>query len=350
MKIEPIVSNKNTGLSHYWYPLSYSKTLKKTNKPLRFILLDVPIVLWRAHGTWRAHKDICPHRQAPLSSGQVINNTLVCPYHGWSFNSCGTLNQVPTLPLEKQLHSKPCLVPFPVYDDGFMVWICLQSQAQLLPPNMEHYRANKKKVLCIEKVFAHSIDDIIENFMDSPHTLFVHQGLIRDTQQLTPRIVEVTTNEHEVLVSHQPSREAISLFSRLINPNAKLVSHTDKFILPSHVQIDYYIGSEEPIFSAWVALRPMHAHETKLFITIALNFSWKNHLIAPITRLLAERILAQDRKILALQTANLAYEPIRNATSTYADCASNYIRKMRYYANEKYAFESMPKQMIQLNL
>lgn len=351
MKINHIISNLDTGLSHYWYPLGYSKTLlKKSHKPMRFVLLDVPIVLWRAHDTWMVHKDICPHRQSPLSSGRVINDTLVCPYHGWSFNTSGSLNQVPTLPADKQPRSKPCLIPFSVYDDGFMVWICLHQKAKLPPPNTNNYRASSKKTLCIEKVFANPIDDIIENFMDSPHTLFVHQGLIRNTDQLTPRLVEVTMNEHEVLVAHQPSQEEISLFSKLINPNGKLVSHTDKFTLPSHVQIDYYIGSEQPLFSAWVALCPINSHETKLFITITLDFAWKNHLLGPITRLLAERILAQDRKILALQSANLAYEPVRNATSTHGDCASNYIRKLRYHVDNGTSFEKVPKQVIQFNL
>ncbi len=317
---------------------------------MRFVLLDVPVVLWRANGTWMAHKDICPHRQAPLSSGHVVDNTLVCPYHGWSFNPCGTLNQIPTLPPETQPSKKPCLTSFSVHNDGFMVWVCLHPKARLELLNTDKYTASTSKTICIEKVFANPIDDIIENFMDSPHTLFVHQGLIRDTNQLTSRLVEVTMNEHEVLVTHQPSQEEISLVSKLINSDSQPVSHTDKFTLPSHVQIDYYFGSEQPSFSAWVALSPINDYETKLFITITLNFAWKNHLLAPLTRLLAERILAQDRKILALQSANIAYEPIRNAASTHGDCASNYIRRLRQHANRGTSFEKIPKQVIQFNL
>lgn len=346
-----MTSNINTGLSHYWYPLGYRKNLlKKAKKPMRFVLFDVPVVLWRSHNTWVAHKDICPHRQAALSAGTVENDRLVCPYHGWSFDSCGTLNEVPTLPLEKQPGQKPCLTSFLVYDDDFMVWICLHQEPKSAPPRTDYYRSNGKKTIGIEKVFANSLDDIIENFMDSPHTLFVHKGLIRGPQKLTPRLVEVTTEEDEVLVTHQPSHEAVSLLSRFINSEGQPVSHTDKFTLPSHIHIDYCFGSATPKFSAWVALCPVSAHETKLFVTITLNFGWKNYLLAPILRLLAERILAQDRKILALQMANLAYDSERNAISTHGDCASNYIRKMRHHANEGTQFEKIPKQVIPFNL
>ena len=40
--------------------------------------------------------DVCPHRGAPLSQGWVNKqDCVVCPYHGWAFDSEGVLKEVP---------------------------------------------------------------------------------------------------------------------------------------------------------------------------------------------------------------------------------------------------------------
>lgn len=331
-----ITGRMDSGLGHYWYPLGFSQVLRKNSaKPQRFVLLDTPIVLWRSQNEWRAHKDICPHRQAPLSSGLVVNDELVCPYHGWSFKPCGTLSAVPSLCDADQPKSKPGLIPFLVHDDNFMVWVCLQKTARLAPPKIIETTSNKSKTVLIEKKFNHHIEDIIENFMDSPHTLFVHSGLIRDSSQLMSRLVDVSMHENEVLVSHHPSKEDISLFSRLINPQGKMVSHTDTFILPAHVKINYYFETESPAFSAWVAMRPISENQTQLFFAITLNFNGMiNKIFTPVVRLMAERVLWQDRKILDLQRENLTYEKTRYSASSIGDCASNYVRRQRYDADQ----------------
>ncbi len=46
MKINPMLSTIDTGLSHYWYPLGYSRALlKKSAKPMHFEVLDMPVAL-----------------------------------------------------------------------------------------------------------------------------------------------------------------------------------------------------------------------------------------------------------------------------------------------------------------
>ncbi|KAK3244991.1 hypothetical protein CYMTET_45420 [Cymbomonas tetramitiformis] len=50
-------------------------------------------------GCWRAFRDLCPHRLAPLSEGRINEEgDLECPYHGWSFDGCGTCVSIPQLP------------------------------------------------------------------------------------------------------------------------------------------------------------------------------------------------------------------------------------------------------------
>eukprot|EP00850_Spirogloea_muscicola_P026381 SM007016S21277 [mRNA] locus=s7016:109:696:+ [translate_table: standard] len=51
----------------HWYPVSLVEDLDPA-VPTPFKLLGRDLVLWRdASGSWRAFRDLCPHRLAPLS-------------------------------------------------------------------------------------------------------------------------------------------------------------------------------------------------------------------------------------------------------------------------------------------
>ena len=47
---------------------------------------DLEIAVCNLDGTFFAIKDICTHEQAPLSDGELIGDTIVCPWHGACFS------------------------------------------------------------------------------------------------------------------------------------------------------------------------------------------------------------------------------------------------------------------------
>jgi 3-phenylpropionate/trans-cinnamate dioxygenase ferredoxin component len=47
---------------------------------------DLDLALFNLHGTFFAIKDVCTHDQAPLSEGELIGDTIVCPWHGACFS------------------------------------------------------------------------------------------------------------------------------------------------------------------------------------------------------------------------------------------------------------------------
>ena len=64
--------------------------------PQAFTLLGERLVLWRdGLGTYAAMEDRCCHRSAPLSKGWIDGNTLVCGYHGWSYDTAGACVRIP---------------------------------------------------------------------------------------------------------------------------------------------------------------------------------------------------------------------------------------------------------------
>ena len=85
--------------SDQWWPVAFTRDLDPT-RPKRFTLLEQDLVLWwDAPGeSWRAFKDVCPHRLVPLSEGRINESgQLECPYHGWSFDGRGICKAIPQM-------------------------------------------------------------------------------------------------------------------------------------------------------------------------------------------------------------------------------------------------------------
>ncbi len=80
-----------------WYPVHYLEDLDKA-RPTKFTLLEIDIVIWwdSNEQTWRAFRDQCPHRLAPLSEGRINEQGHIeCPYHGWGFEGNGNCKYIP---------------------------------------------------------------------------------------------------------------------------------------------------------------------------------------------------------------------------------------------------------------
>lgn len=75
-------------LQDAWYAAAFASDVGRT--PLRRILLDQPVVLYRTEdGAPAALYDLCPHRLAPLSMGRMVGDDLECGYHGLRFDRQG---------------------------------------------------------------------------------------------------------------------------------------------------------------------------------------------------------------------------------------------------------------------
>ena len=90
--------------------------------------LGEPQVIYRdAEGEATCLRDVCPHRSAPLSMGDVKDGGLRCFYHGWSFGAQGECVDVPTVQsegAEKQKALKNfCAKQYPMEERDGLLWL-----------------------------------------------------------------------------------------------------------------------------------------------------------------------------------------------------------------------------------
>ncbi|KAG2484744.1 hypothetical protein HYH03_016491 [Edaphochlamys debaryana] len=112
-----------------WWPVAPVE-LMDASRPHPFTLLGQDLVLWRdGSGQWRAFRDACPHRMAPLSEGRIEKDgQLLCAYHGWRFDGKGACTEIPTARTPDQLHratSSPrsCATAHPTLQRGGLLWV-----------------------------------------------------------------------------------------------------------------------------------------------------------------------------------------------------------------------------------
>lgn len=175
-----------------WHPIARSSDLKP-GTVLRSRLLDTDLVLWRGEDTGAiAWADRCPHRSIRLSGGSIVENTLVCPYHGLAFNAQGQCVKVPAHP-DYAPPKQACVRSYAVQEQYGVVFVSLgDPPATVVPfpqwsdPAYHTYLSGGHRCQC-------SGLRAIENFLDVAHLPFVHAGILGEPEQAVIEDYQVST-------------------------------------------------------------------------------------------------------------------------------------------------------------
>ncbi|HEX9290083.1 MAG TPA: aromatic ring-hydroxylating dioxygenase subunit alpha [Anaeromyxobacteraceae bacterium] len=287
-----------------WFIACPSRSLR--DRPLGTMLQGVPLVLFRGKGGRPAAlEDRCPHRNAPLTAGRVRGGTLECGYHGWRFGADGTCVAVPGLATPPSARATratayPCLEQ----DGHVWVWSTPGAEPRRAPFRFPHlddprYTSAYRALEVRATLFA-----ALENTLDVPHTAFLHGGLFRTSEKESE--IEVVVRRYadrcEAEFVGEPRPKGIA--GRLLAPGGGVVTHVDRFLLPSIAQVEYRIGDASHLVVT-SAMTPVDDFRTKLFVVATFRLPVPGWLVQPLFAPLATRIFKQDARILALQTENV---------------------------------------------
>lgn len=161
----------------HWYVIAMSEEV--TGEPLGRRVLDEPIVLYRlADGTPVALADECPHRRYPLSLGRLVGDTLVCNYHGFSFDCTGRCVAVPgqdTIPSRADVRSYPLVERGP----WLFVWMGdPQAPDHAALPDTPWLTSPDWTVLAGMQPLAARHALLVDNLLDLSHETYLHAGFI----------------------------------------------------------------------------------------------------------------------------------------------------------------------------
>ena len=286
-------------LTDAWYVLATSREL--SGKPLARMLYGMPLVLFRdRENRPAALQDRCAHRNAPLSLGRCEAGTIECPYHGWRFDEAGRAARIPSLCAPHP--ERPLVASFATREQAGLVWIYATPNVEPTHEPFPLADLGPGYASVTRMVEAHgTLHATVENALDVPHTAFLHRGLFRGAGK-THRIRAVVTRAGDRVQTEyigEPRPEG--LVGRLLSPSGGVVTHYDRFILPSVAEVEYRIGAENHILVSAFAT-PVEDTKTRLFAVIRFRTRLPVWLVKLVLEPLALRIFAQDARMLERQT------------------------------------------------
>lgn len=167
-------------LINNWYVAAWSHEVTRS-KPLQVRMLGCDFVLFRDdQGRAVCLSDVCCHRGAPLSGGEIRNCNVVCPYHGWEYNGQGQCVLIPSKGEGTAIPKRVRVDSYPTQEKYGWVWAFLgdlpESERPAIPDLFPEYddTAGWARVPYGFEAQANWMR-FEENSLDTAHTNFVHR-------------------------------------------------------------------------------------------------------------------------------------------------------------------------------
>ena len=301
-----MISLKDTDqdLINHWYIAALENEVG--NKPITRTIYDIPYVLFRDEKNQVVvFVDQCIHRGARLSEGSCDSGKLRCPYHGWRFDSSGHVCEVPSEgPDGTKKDWKLRSVPFVVQDGCVWIWPGEVSKMNTPLPDWRFPEINNPKFARYFMItdFQNEVTHLVQNFMDVPHTVYVHAKWFRNRKNLkVPIHLEVKNSR--VKVTYEQKSDSIGFMDRILNSEKKPMEHTDEYIFPNITRVDYRFGSHSFIINSQCT--PVSRYQTRVYTWIAYKIGILTHLVKPFMQYYTRKVIMQDVDIMLNHGMNL---------------------------------------------
>jgi vanillate O-demethylase monooxygenase subunit len=297
-------------LFDHWYVAEFGSAITRT--PIRRVILEQPIALYRKEdGGVVGLYDRCPHRTYPLSRGEVVGDTLVCGYHGFTFDPSGTCVYVPG---QTQIPRAACVRSYPVVESGPFVWIWMGAPEKADPSRIPDHRwtadpawatfTNMATVKCRYGM-------LIDNLLDLSHETYIHKATI-GTPDVAETPIATSVDGMTVKVSRRMhGADCPPFYQKATGITGKIDRWQDiEFHVPSFYVLHVRIapaGDPGPGFNVKImyGLTPETKHSTHDFWALSRDFAQNEQWVGDTMTQIQDKIVAED--VVALEALEADY-------------------------------------------
>lgn len=316
-------------INHWYIAALESEVPDRT--PISRTIYDKPYVLFRdEEKKIKVFLDQCIHRGAPLSKGMCEKNGIRCSYHGWRFNGDGSLAEIPSEgPTEVKINRPWKLQDVPAHQKDGCVWIWVGDRDKVTSaPSWDFPMAQNprwQKYFMITD-FENEVTHLVQNFMDVPHTVYVHDKWFRKKRSIKVS-VDVAVKEGRVKVTYNQPEDSIGFMGSILNPKNEPMIHTDEFIFPNITRVDYTFGNRGFIINSQCT--PVTRFKTRVYTWITYDVGPLSLIMKPFFRFYTRKVITQDVDIMEQHGSVLRILGENEYHSSGADELHLAIAKMR---------------------
>jgi phenylpropionate dioxygenase-like ring-hydroxylating dioxygenase large terminal subunit len=261
-----------------WHVVAFSEEVTY-GKLLPVTLLERDLVVWREEGgELHVWEDLCVHRGSRLSKGFIKDNRVVCPYHGWNYDGTAKCVFMPASPQDQPMKKARALTHHAQERYG-LVWACIGTPANDIPPFPEWDDDSYKKVVCGPYTFRSGYR-ALENFVDPTHFPFVHagvNGILNDPDPIAPYEVfedetGLSTTEVRVTQPYGDPREVPVVAYYAYKCLRPLVAYFKKRVVISD-PARAHEGNDNDRFCTFFTAQPVDTTTSIVRICCAANFT-----------------------------------------------------------------------------
>jgi phenylpropionate dioxygenase-like ring-hydroxylating dioxygenase large terminal subunit len=324
----------------WWHPVAAVHELVDSGSaPLAVTLLGAELVLWRgaaggAGDVVHAFDDRCPHRGTKLSLGRVRivagESRLECAYHGWQFGGEGRCMHIPAVPAFEPVATHAARA-HAVREAYGLVWVRPASRAEAPPDSPALATLPTRQVVCGPYDVATSAPRLVENFLDTSHFGFVHEGWLGDRAH-----TEVPAYAVESGADNAPAAPPIVPHYRAWQPQASALAQGGAWVDYRYEVLSPYCAllikqagagdAPQEAYALWVC--PAEAERSRVWFTL---FTSDESQSDESLRAFQDRIFGQDRPILEAQRPRrlpLTGGEVHSAADRMSAAYRRYLRDM----------------------
>jgi vanillate O-demethylase monooxygenase subunit len=211
-----------------WYVAAYSDEVG--DGLLARTVLGEAIVLFRtSDGDPVALSDNCVHRRFPLSEGRRVDDTIVCGYHGFTYEPSGACIRVPG---QDRIPRTARVPSYRVHEQDSFVWIWIGdpalADASAIPAAPWFLQEGWATIRGLVHLGAR-YGLLLDNLMDLSHEAFLHDTSIGSPEVAdVPITTEVDDVNQVVYVSrHMDDSACPPLFARFLGITGRITRWQD---------------------------------------------------------------------------------------------------------------------------
>jgi phenylpropionate dioxygenase-like ring-hydroxylating dioxygenase large terminal subunit len=188
-------------LKNHWYVAAWSEDIGR--EPLGRVILGEYVCLYRTQdGAPVALENRCPHRNLPLSEGNLIGDSLQCAYHGLEFDCSGACTHIPGQ-TEIPAWTKVRRYKLAERNRWVFIWMGDPDRAdESLIPDYHKHLADPNWVAVTGQTHVQAgYRLVLDNLLDLSHLTYVHGSTTGNAAVAENAMLETVTDGDNVTVT-----------------------------------------------------------------------------------------------------------------------------------------------------